>query len=225
MNKHSNQVFNSAPPTCCPSVIIVEDDDLVRITLSNIFSSAGFKSETFRDAHSFLNKCEHYRSNENTCIILDLRLPIISGLEIQAKLKDVAITLPIIFYTGAADVGITVRAMSAGAFNVLEKPLSSQILIEQALNAIKKHNAHRVIKRKILSAPVQLAQLSDRELQIATRLIEGMTAPQTAKALNISPRTVETHRANIFHKLEIHSITNLAQLFVFAEMARAESVY
>jgi FixJ family two-component response regulator len=216
-------IFDAEYYTKRPSALIVDDDELVLATLCSVFKSAGFLTKGFADAREFLAHIDEFKSAENTCIILDLRMPIIGGLDLQTRLKDQGADLPVIFYTGTADVSVTVRAMNAGAFTVLEKPLSSQVLIDQAHCALRQHRLQRERRTKIRTATALLAQLSGREWQITGRLVQGMTAFQAASELHISSRTVETHRSHIFQKLAIKSVASLAQLVTLAEMADNDS--
>lgn len=202
-----------------PGALIVDDDELVLTTLCSIFKSAGFQTRGFADARDFLAHIDEFKAAENTCVILDLRMPLIGGLDLQSRLTELGADLPVIFYTGTADVSVTVRAMNAGAFNVLEKPLSSQVLIDQTHCALRQHRLQRIRRKKIRAATALLALLSGREWQITGRLVQGMTALQAASELHISSRTVETHRSHIFQKLAIKSVASLAQLVTLAEMA------
>ncbi len=222
MNRKKSIRYEKEFETDSPTVLLVDDDDLIRATLNIIFLAAGFQVATFKDARDFLSNIEHYQALDNTCIILDLSMPIISGLELQNIMHSQGINLPIIFYTGTADIRITVRAMNAGAFDVLEKPLSTHILIEKTFDAIKKQHAQQAKRKKMHAAAILLLQLSQRELQITNRLVQGMKSIEAASELHISPRTVETHRAHIFKKLKINSIANLAQLVMLAEMSQNE---
>lgn len=196
------------------SVVIVDDDDFFRNALERIFRSAGFEVESFASAEIFLSQ---YRPKSEACLILDLRMPNVGGLELQDRMKQRGIDLPVIIYTGNADVPVTVQAMQAGAFAVIEKPLSSELLIAHVRTAISGARARRARRAQIGLARAKLGLLTERELQVARHLAEGLSGPDMAAVLGISPRTIDAHRSNLFRKLEIKSIAALTRLLMLAE--------
>lgn len=145
-------------------------------------------------------------------------MPGIGGLELLDRLRQQQIDLPVIIYTGNADVPVTVRAMQAGAFAVVEKPFSNELLIERVREAITTSRTRRGRNARIAEARIRLAGLTARERQIASLLAEGLSAPVVAERLKISSRTVEAHRASLFRKLEITSSAALAQLVLWAAL-------
>lgn len=197
------------------TVFVIDDDDFFRKILAQVFQSAGFQVATFDSANAFLSQ---YSPHENACLILDLRMPDISGLELQEKLKQQGIDIPIVFYTGNADVPVAVRAMQAGAFAVIEKPSSNELMIERVKAAIASHTERLSYRKKLSDARSRLQLLSERERQVGRYLSQGLSAPEIALLLKKSPRTVEAHRANIFRKLEIKSTAALTRLFVLSEL-------
>ncbi|MBI3145487.1 MAG: response regulator transcription factor [Pseudogulbenkiania sp.] len=197
------------------TVFIVDDDDFFRNALQRIFRSAGFRAETFASAELFL---AGYSPCEESCLILDLRMPEVGGLELLKRLQQQQIFLPVIIYTGNADVQVAVCAMQEGAFTVIEKPLSSELLIERARAAITSARPLLARQAKVAKARESLALLTERERQIAKFLAEGLSAPEAAARLAISVRTVEAHRANLFRKLHIKSSAVLAQQVLLAEL-------
>ncbi len=196
------------------SVAIVDDDALFRKALERVFRSAGFAVESYADAETFLTT---YMPKSDGCIVLDLRMPFVGGLEVQEHLVRRGIDLPVIIYTGNADVQVTVRAMQAGAFTVLEKPQSNELLIEQVRTAIARTRPRRTYRCKVALARARLGLLTERERETARHLAMGMSAPEIGRLLGISPRTVEAHRTNLFRKLEIRSGAELAQLLVYSD--------
>lgn len=200
------------------SVAIVDDDDLFRKSLERVFRSAGFGVESFANAASFL---ANYIPKDEGCIVLDLRMPFVSGLEIQEQLLLRGIDVPLIIHSGNVDVPVAVRAMQAGAFAVLEKPISDELLIEQVRNAIATTRARRARRRSGALARIKLGLLTEREHETARHVARGLSAPEVAALLGISQRTVEAHRLNLFRKLEIRSSAELARLFVLAELAES----
>lgn len=197
------------------SVVIVDDDDFFRKALERVFHSAGFRVESFASAETFL---ANYLSKEEACLILDLRMPRLGGLELLDRLKERGIDVPVIIYSGNADVPVTVQAMQAGAFAVIEKPLSSELLIARVRAAIADTRTRRARRIQIGAARAKLELLTERELEVARHLADGLSSPEMADVLGISPRTVDAHRMNLFRKLEIKSIAALARLFVLAEL-------
>lgn len=196
------------------SIHIVDDDELVRLTLEQVFRSAGFITHAYACAESFLNTevC-----TDNSCLILDLRMPTNSGLWLHKELRNRGIDLPVIIYTGNADVDVAVKVMSEGAFTLLQKPLSNELLIQKAQEAIHHHRQSQQKDQPRQDARQQLEQLSARERQISELLAQGLSAPEIGQRLNLSPRTVEAHRARIFDKLAIRSVAQLTRLVVLAE--------
>ncbi|MCC4114224.1 response regulator [Aromatoleum toluclasticum] len=197
------------------SVFIVDDDESFRNAARRVFRSAGFCVETFESATAFLSG---YRPCDEACLILDLRMPGVGGLELLERLRQRQIDLPVIIYTGNADVPVTVRAMQAGAFSVVEKPFSDELLIARVREAIASSRTQRARNATIAEARAKLAGLTEREREIAQCLADGLSAPQIGARLGISARTVEAHRANLFRKLEISASAALAQLVLWAAL-------
>lgn len=197
------------------SVAIVDDDEHVRKALERVFRSAQFVVESFPNAESFLTG---YIPKNEGCIILDLRMPFVGGLEILEQLKVRGVSVPVIIYSGNADVPVAVRAMQAGAFIVLEKPVSNELLIDHVRTAITATRKQRAQRKRSAIAGIKLRLLTEREYETARHVAEGLSAPEIATCLGISQRTVEAHRLNLFRKLEIRSSAELARLFVLAEL-------
>lgn len=197
------------------TVFIVDDDDFFRSMLQEIFCSAGFEVAAFARADHFLSTCS---DTAESCLILDLRMPLVGGLELQRVLRRRGIDLPVIIYTGNADVPVAVRAMREGAFSVIEKPVNSELLIEQVREAIAASRRRRARRDRITDARNRLAALTEREREIAYSLGEGLSAPELAGRLALSARTIEAHRANLFRKLKIRSGIDLGRLTLLAEM-------
>lgn len=197
------------------SVFIVDDDESFLNAARRVFRSAGFRVETFESAVAFLSA---YRPCDEACLILDLRMPGVGGLELLERLRERQIDLPVIIYTGNADVPVTVRAMQAGAFSVVEKPFSDELLIARVREAIASSRTRRVRNATIAEARAKLAALTEREREIARCLADGLSAPQIGARLGISARTVEAHRANLFRRLDVTSIAIVARLMLWADL-------
>lgn len=197
------------------SVFIVDDDEAFCNAVRRVFRSAGFRVETYASAAAFLSG---YHACDEACLILDLRMPDVGGLELLERLQQRQIDLPVIIYTGNADVPVTVRAMRMGAFAVVEKPFSDELLIERVRDAITSSRPRRVRNASIAAARAKLGALTEREREIARHLAAGLSAPQIGARLDISARTVEAHRANLFRKLDVSSIATVAQLVLWADL-------
>lgn len=196
-----------------PTVFIVDDDENSRKALFRLFHSAGFTAHVFASAAAFLD-CT--LPTEGACLLLDLRMPDMSGLELQKQLHARGVMIPIVFYTGHADVPVVVRAMQAGAFEVIEKPFSGDLLVERIKAAVEHGRLAGEQRSQWEAAKSRLALLSQRETEVARLLADGLTAPQIGARLGISPRTVETHRGKILEKLGATSTAELIRLLVVA---------
>ena len=197
-------------------ITIIDDDAEVRATLEGIFQSYGFVTASFANPVEAL---EAPLDEPNSCILLDLNMPEMDGLEVQAILNKKGIHTPVIVYTGSVDVAGAVNAMSAGAFTLIQKPAPNHLLIKKVREAVAQANICKPRDDKIRDAQNKLAQLSERERQVADMVADGQTSSAIAEKLFISKRTVDIHRAHIFEKLEIKSIANLIQLVLLAKMA------
>jgi FixJ family two-component response regulator len=196
-------------------VYVIDDEFEVRLTLENIFRFSGFRVKTFSSAKEALN---NNLDEVNSCIILDFNMPEIGGLQFQDLLKDKGIKIPIIFYSGKADVNSAVMAMTDGAFTVVQKPASNHFLIEQVDKAINNFNQADKHHSQCLSAKHNIEKLSNREFEIAKHFANGCSAIEVAEKLFISRRTAEAHKVSIFNKLKIKSVATLAQIVLLANM-------
>lgn len=192
-----------------PTVFIVDDDAAVRRFLSTLISSIDLKVKTFEDAQAFLDGFEPCQKG---CILLDIRMPGMSGLELQRELQDRAIRLPVIFITGHGDVQIAVYAMKAGAVDFIEKPFNNDQLLDRVQKAIAESlNADRTqMKRDEIEK--QLASLTPRENQVLELVTLGETNKSIAQQLAISQRTVEIHRAKVMEKMRAGSLAELVRM-------------
>lgn len=195
-------------------VYLIDDDELVLATLKNVLFCAGYTVSTYCSAQFFLQQLANI---DDGCIIVDLRMPEIDGLQLQQRLIANNIHLPIIFLSGAADINSAVEAMAAGAVTFLQKPVANADLVRTVAAALEKHQQKTARLAPALQARKQLALLSERELKIATLSAAGLSAMDIAHQLYISNRTVEAHKASIFSKLEIKNITQLTRLVLLAD--------
>jgi FixJ family two-component response regulator len=204
------------------TVFIVDDDEAMRDALLMLMRAAGLKAETFASARDFLR---HDHARRSGCLLLDIRMPDMSGLELQAELHKRRSRLPIVFLTGHADVPMTVRAMKAGAVDFIQKPLDEHRLVVAVMNALRV-DAER---NSLVAAPNdlpedsarRLATLSDREREVLQQVLRGRQNREIALALSISVKTVEFHRANIREKLGVGSLQELFSL-VYGGLAEGD---
>lgn len=197
------------------TVFIVDDDAFFRNTLQLIFSTAGFAVTTFAGGREFLAAG---RDDADACVILDLRMPDMGGIEMLHLLREKRLDIPVIVYTGNADVESAVRAMREGAFSVIQKPFSNELMIEEVRQAIATAHLRRARNARLRAARACFDSLSERERLVARALAEGHSAREVGTMLNLSARTVEAHRANIFRKLDINSSAALIRIALLAEL-------
>lgn len=190
-----------------PTVFIVEDDQAVADALCCLFNSIDLRVAHYPDAHQFLTQFDPQRKG---CLLLDVRMPGMSGLDLQERLKQQNNSLPIIFITGHGDIAMAVRAMKAGAFDFITKPFNNQLLLEQVQRAIalnERNNATRLNKSK-------LELLTPREKQVLTLVANGKVNKQIANELAIAVSTVELHRSNLMKKLQARTVADLIKLYL-----------
>lgn len=198
------------------TVFIVDDDEAVRDALSMLLGSAGLITESFSDATHFLRE---YQVDRPGCLLLDVRMPGMSGLALQDELHKRRVRLPIVFLTGHADVPIAVRALKKGAFDFIEKPQDEQRLVLTVLNALRFDTEQRRRTTDSPAAPSgtvaeRLALLSTREREVLDYVLEGKQTRDIAEALSVSTKTIEFHRARIREKLGVGSLAELFKLFI-----------
>ena len=201
-------------PKTDPTVFVVDDDEAVRDSLKMLLSAAGLRVETYASAASFL---KGYLPTHSGCMVLDIRMPGMSGLALQDELHKRRISLPILFLTGHADVPIAVRALKQGAFDFIEKPLDSQRLVLAVMNALRADAQHRVqtaAPPSDAAAADRLDTLSEREREVLKHVLEGKPTREIAQMLSVSVKTIEFHRARIREKLGVTSLAELFKLFL-----------
>jgi len=191
------------------TVYVVDDDEAVRRFLRGLIQSVGLKVETFAAAQEFLDT---YTAASPGCLLLDIRMPGISGLELQAELKRRAINIPIIILTGHGDVKVAVHAMKAGAVDFIEKPFSNELLldaIQKAIGDSLRSGGTRVRRREIVQ---RVETLTARERQVLDMVADGQTNKGVARLLGISEKTVEIHRAKVMEKMHAKSLAELVRM-------------
>lgn len=192
-----------------PIVYVVDDDQAMVESLSWIIESVGLKAKTYTRAQDFLNE---YDSKQHGCLLLDVRMPGMSGPELQSKLNALNSALPIIFISGHGDVPLAVRVMKAGAVDFLTKPFNDQILLESINKALRLDKANREKKQESAQAEAKFALLSPREVQVLQGIVAGKQNKVISAELKISLKTVEAHRASVMKKMSVKSVPELVRL-------------
>lgn len=201
------------------TVFLVDDDEAIRHSGSFMLRHAGYLVKTFPDGVSFL---EHVNGDHDGCILLDVRMPGIDGLGVQTLLNQRGINMPVIILTGHGDVPVAVQAMKSGALDFIEKPYEKQALIGSIENAFSVLDSQAADDRRGLEAQAKIANLTPRELEVLQCLVDGHTNKGIAQTLEISPRTVEIHRAHMMEKLEADSLSTALRLAFLAGLGGEE---
>jgi two-component system, LuxR family, response regulator FixJ len=215
LEQHSPSPFQVSQPTDSelaePTVFVVDDEAVVARSLRWLIESVGLKVATFSSAREFLAS---YHPQQPGCLILDVRMPGMSGLELQKRLKLQGVTLPIIFITGHGGVQTAVTALQAGAVDFLEKPFDDQRMLDLVQKAIALDAEQRRRAASMADATARFGSLSTRERQVLDQLIDGRTSKEIARALGLSAKTVETYRANVMEKMGVSKVPHLVKLMI-----------
>ncbi len=198
-------------------VFIVDDDASVRDSLRWLIESVQLSVQCFATAQEFL---DGYDNQQTGCVVLDVRMPGISGLDLQEELKQQNFVLPVIIITGHADVPMAVRAFKSGVFDFIEKPFNDQRLIDRIQQAIEKSRSQKVSIQRRQDARDRLKKLSSREKQVLDCIVAGYSNKTMARELDISVKTVETHRVNLMSKMEAGSVSELVRISLLAERGK-----
>lgn len=192
-----------------PLVVVLDDDDAVRGALESLLRSVGFRAKTFGSAQDFLASDATQTAN---CLILDIRLPRISGLDFQNQLAAAGVHVPIIFMTGHGDIPMTVRAMKAGAVDFLAKPFRDQDMLDAVAAAIERDQRRREGDGLIQDQLARYRSLSEREQQVMALATAGLLNKQIAFELGISEITVKIHRGRVMRKMAAQSFADLVRM-------------
>ncbi len=203
-----------------PTVYVVDDDESIRELLCWLMNRHELRVEAFADAHSFLSV---YRPELPGCLLLDLNLPGMNGLDLQAYLNESGVLLPVIFLSGRADVPRAVRAVKGGAVDFIEKPFDYKHIVAVVQQCLVRDAQAREAQERDQSNNRRLALLSQREREVMSLVVRGKLNREIAEELAISIKTVEVHRAHVMEKLEVSSLAQLVQLAVGLTNAGAES--
>lgn len=193
-----------------PLIHLIDDDDAVRDGLSLLISTVGLRVQGWSDPLAFVGQFDR---DQIGAIVLDVRMPGISGLAVLEQLVAQGVDQPVIMLTGHGTVDMCRRAFKSGAAEFLEKPVDDEALLEALQNAVRQHVKSRERYRADRNARERYAQLSEREREVLGLIVSGLTNKEIGRALGLSPRTVETHRANVFAKLETGTLAQLIRQY------------
>jgi RNA polymerase sigma factor (sigma-70 family) len=191
-----------------PTVFVVDDDSSTRELLAWLMKRHGLRAEVFADARSFL---EGYQADTPGCLVLDLNMPGMSGLDLQQYMNEHGVLLPVIFLSGRADVSKAVKAVKEGAIDFIEKPFDYRRVVAVVEDSIKRDAAAREARGRRRAYGERLAQLTQREREVLDLVVAGKLNREIADQLDISIKTVEAHRAKIMEKLAVTSVAELVQ--------------
>ncbi|HYC44139.1 MAG TPA: response regulator [Burkholderiales bacterium] len=194
--------------TAARAVYVVDDDDAMRDSLRWLLESAGYRVASFSCAERFLGAL---RPGDASCLVLDVRMPGLTGLELQQELNRRGVSVPIIFITGHGDVPMAVDALKNGAFHFLEKPFQGERLLELIEQASTQRTPAETERAQRRCAAARLATLTQREREVMDLVVLGRKNKQIAEALGISVKTVEAHRARAMEKMDVTSVAELVQ--------------
>jgi FixJ family two-component response regulator len=192
-----------------PIVFVIDDDEAVRVAVGKLIASVGLRVETFGSTHEFLRR---KRPESPACLVLDVRLPDVSGLEFQRDLAEANIHIPIIFITGHADVPMTVRAMKAGAVEFLTKPFRGQELLDAIQEAIANDRVAWSERARMTELRARYDSLTAREKEVLELVVFGLLNKQIAADLGASELTIKTHRAHVMKKMGAESLADLVRM-------------
>jgi two-component system response regulator FixJ len=195
------------------TVFVVDDDQAIRSSLQWLIESVGLNVEVYPTADDFMRS---YYPGRSGCLLLDVRMPGMSGLELQEHLLQKQIRIPVIIITGHGDVPMAVRAMKAGAVDFIEKPFNDELLLESIRKALAVDEKQRELQSQRARVAARLAHLTPREHEVMMMVTEGRSNKEIATALGVSAKTVEAHRARVMEKMEADSLAELVRMVLAA---------
>lgn len=190
-------------------VHIIDDEEAIRRSMGFMLKTSGYRVETWSSGESFLKEARHV---ERGCILLDVRMPDLDGLEVQRLLAEHGLALPVIIMTGHGDISTAIRAMKAGAVDFLEKPFEKAIALAAIEEAFERMARADTVTGRAAEAETRLAVLTPREREVLDGLVKGLPNKTIAYDLGISARTVEVHRANVMTKLDVRSLSDALRI-------------
>ena len=191
-----------------PLIYVVDDDAAVCDSLTLLLTSVKLRAQAYRSAAEFL---EHYDPGQHACLVADIRMPGMSGLELQAALKRLGAPIPVIFITAYGDVPMAVEAMKSGALDFIEKPFRDQDLLDRVNQALSRDRKRRAEEERFETIRKRLVTLTPRETEVMHRVVEGQSNKVIAMDLGVSQRTVEIHRAHVMQKMGMRSVAMLVR--------------
>jgi FixJ family two-component response regulator len=191
------------------NVFVIDDDQAVRDSLGLLLKSMGQRARLFESAQAFLDQ---YSPDMKGCIVLDIRMPGMSGMELQQRLKAMRCTIPVIFVTGHGDVPMAVEAMHSGAFDFIQKPFRDQELLDRINQALNWDTEHRSGEERKRTVQEHFASLTPREREVLDCVVRGLANKVIAMDLDLSQRTVEIHRARVMEKMGARSLADLVRM-------------
>ncbi|MGE5165758.1 MAG: response regulator FixJ [Sphingobacteriales bacterium] len=199
-------------------VYVIDDDDAVRESLEFLLKTANIKVQGFDSAKSFLEMLPQIKSG---CIVTDVRMPDVTGIDLLRRVKELGLDIPVIVITGHGDIALAVEAMKVGAIDFLEKPFDDELILTSVRSALDKDARGARQKAELAEIHDKLAGLSNREQQVLEGLVAGKANKVIAYDLGISPRTVEIYRANLMTKMDANSLSDLVRMAMTAGIFEA----
>lgn len=195
------------------NVFVADDDEAVRDSLRLLLETAGYRVETFPSGKALLSAL---RPDEDACLVVDVKMPELGGLEVQERLRASGFSLPVVIITGHGDVPLAVQAMKSGVMDFVEKPFTEEVILTAIARAFEIERQQRASDVAAVEARSRLSELSERERQVLSCLVAGKPNKVIAHELVISPRTVEIHRARVMEKTRARSLSELVRLALTA---------
>jgi FixJ family two-component response regulator len=192
-----------------PAIFVVDDDPSVRAAIKRLLASVGLTCETYGTAADFLKRAEQ---GVTGCVLLDVRMPGLSGMDLQRMLNAAGSDVAIIFVTAHADVALTVRAMKAGALEVLTKPFDDQVLLDAVHHALDRERNRQTEREALRAYRERFETLTTREREVMALVVTGMLNKQVADTLGTAEKTIKAHRAQVMHKMQADSFAQLVRI-------------
>lgn len=197
------------------TVFVIDDDEAIRSSLKWLIESVGMRVETYSSADAFITD---YYPGRAGCLLLDVRMPGMSGLDLQERFTEQEIRIPIIIITGHGDVPMAVRAMKAGAVDFIEKPFNDELLLDSIRRALLLDTEWRTMQAERSDIATRLAHLTPREHEVMEMVADGRSNKEIAQLLSVSAKTVEAHRAKVMEKMRASSLAELVRMVVSANV-------
>ena len=202
-----------------PTIYIVDDDEQVRESIQLLMESVGLGVESYGSAQDYL---EHFSPDQHGCLILDVRMRGMSGLELQTRLQQLPSHPPIVMISAHGDVPMAVRALQAGALDFLEKPFNAQALLDSVHRAMQQDALRRGEATRLAEIKERIARLTPREAEVMRRVVDGQRNKVIASEMNITQSTVEVHRARVMEKMEAKTLSELMRMLITLEICEGK---